>query len=814
MPNVTLQRRKNKRRKPDEIFQHGPIVFERYGRFVRARNLAGPEYFEEIRAKTPEIVESLEKDIREAIIRLREILAPLHPIPFLFNAYGEYFLAHMGIEDEASLTEDHAIALRMIDYCSSIFAASALPESPRLHTPDEFEQVKDCIRKLFDRTKHYVFWSRAIDVTSTNDRKAQAQAELTTKLVLQWIFVRSDRHSFFELPHYKTLLTALDSLLKRTLSVDATGLLFGLEKILDNAQRGLAAAGAIVSKLHKDSTAHPDFAKVLSLPHDERQDALARLAGLDPTIVEDAIESFFGPRLFNVKKSTGWPPDLLDRLSYRPGEAAYFLSTEKPGWPTLIWPIFQRPFLKIDDNEIYCFDYISFFDRFYRQLLRLLRELDPKCVEEINRSQSSAVEATASSLLAAIIPGSKVYKNAYYRVAGEWFESDIIITYKDTLIAIEVRSGSLTPTSPDDDLPSYFRSIESLIVKPAMQAWRLLDAFANSPLEIFDSNKGSRNLLVILHASDFHFTIPMAVSLDQLHMMGAYFANTISAIDNHATRPTWVLSLDDLRCFEKIFESPSIFLHYAKKRMAAAAEIAVEAHDEMDHLGLYFRENDYIQQTKDFSGKVGRIGYSSDIDKYFFSLGAGEPIARPGQKLSEQIAQLVRAGDACANPLSRLLISLVLDGDDEFRNEISKWIDHQKINPVASERFRLCVFSFVEEMLSLVCANEWTEQTKQTGLDEAKARLLKAAKVHRMFLGYVIIKGNAIELIDCVQISKTDIPDPEKERLRAIGDAQLERDFAHVTGKIGRNDPCPCGSGLKYKKCCLRRREAKPLDQR
>lgn len=21
---------------------------------------------------------------------------------------------------------------------------------------------------------------------------------------------------------------------------------------------------------------------------------------------------------------------------------------------------------------------------------------------------------------------------------------------------------------------------------------------------------------------------------------------------------------------------------------------------------------------------------------------------------------------------------------------------------------------------------------------------------------------------------------------------------------IGRNDPCPCGSGLKFKKCCLR----------
>jgi hypothetical protein len=26
--------------------------------------------------------------------------------------------------------------------------------------------------------------------------------------------------------------------------------------------------------------------------------------------------------------------------------------------------------------------------------------------------------------------------------------------------------------------------------------------------------------------------------------------------------------------------------------------------------------------------------------------------------------------------------------------------------------------------------------------------------------------------------------------------------------KIGRNDPCPCGSGKKYKKCCLRKHES------
>ena len=30
--------------------------------------------------------------------------------------------------------------------------------------------------------------------------------------------------------------------------------------------------------------------------------------------------------------------------------------------------------------------------------------------------------------------------------------------------------------------------------------------------------------------------------------------------------------------------------------------------------------------------------------------------------------------------------------------------------------------------------------------------------------------------------------------------------------KIGRNDPCVCGSGKKYKKCCLAREEGVELE--
>lgn len=30
-----------------------------------------------------------------------------------------------------------------------------------------------------------------------------------------------------------------------------------------------------------------------------------------------------------------------------------------------------------------------------------------------------------------------------------------------------------------------------------------------------------------------------------------------------------------------------------------------------------------------------------------------------------------------------------------------------------------------------------------------------------------------------------------------------------MTEKVGRNDPCPCGSGKKYKSCCLMKQEQK-----
>jgi preprotein translocase subunit SecA len=47
------------------------------------------------------------------------------------------------------------------------------------------------------------------------------------------------------------------------------------------------------------------------------------------------------------------------------------------------------------------------------------------------------------------------------------------------------------------------------------------------------------------------------------------------------------------------------------------------------------------------------------------------------------------------------------------------------------------------------------------------------------------------------EVDEHDCGDPE------CGEGHAGVPFRREAPKLGRNDPCACGSGKKYKKCCL-----------
>ncbi|MCZ6799877.1 MAG: preprotein translocase subunit SecA [Nitrospirae bacterium] len=69
------------------------------------------------------------------------------------------------------------------------------------------------------------------------------------------------------------------------------------------------------------------------------------------------------------------------------------------------------------------------------------------------------------------------------------------------------------------------------------------------------------------------------------------------------------------------------------------------------------------------------------------------------------------------------------------------------------------------------------------------------------------IKSDALERLYKVQLVRGERPAPEPEAASPQkislnrGEASAPKTFHRAQEKVGRNDPCPCGSGKKYKKC-------------
>ena len=68
-----------------------------------------------------------------------------------------------------------------------------------------------------------------------------------------------------------------------------------------------------------------------------------------------------------------------------------------------------------------------------------------------------------------------------------------------------------------------------------------------------------------------------------------------------------------------------------------------------------------------------------------------------------------------------------------------------------------------------------------------------------------IVETNTNEdssFFDDTSVSKLDAVLGSVPRSQVVYAGRVKQ-YVRTEPKIGRNDPCPCGSGKKYKKCCL-----------
>ena len=78
--------------------------------------------------------------------------------------------------------------------------------------------------------------------------------------------------------------------------------------------------------------------------------------------------------------------------------------------------------------------------------------------------------------------------------------------------------------------------------------------------------------------------------------------------------------------------------------------------------------------------------------------------------------------------------------------------------------------------------------------------IFRIEQLNEDFVGSTWVESSASH--DQAQ-SSSDMAQQQGQTDGTPGQDETTRTIRNIGPKVGRNDPCPCGSGKKYKKCCL-----------
>ena len=800
----------------EEVFL-GPIHLVRRGSRVMAQNLMNEEQHAEVLKRAAEHFPALCASIDERVATIRRLVCTFDPLELLHRGYFNLITQIHDKKVESEFAHAEGVAFRMIDYIQSVIVSTD-PETEETapFTEERWQELRGHVDALFiDLALNYHLCRSAQDKLNDPDYNHEYD-NFYMQAQMEWLSVRGDRYMVHDIPHLHDVLLPHDDVLRDLFGVSARALVDGAESIVRSLSEGLNNVMVEMEEIQqkvRNELASGAGGALDDEPDPARIQAFIEEQGWDAW--RDSIAGrMFGLDLFDVDKLTGFPAELLRELSWEPGaDSAFFGPGSFAGWPLRVWPVHVRPFLRLG-TKCYCFEYVTLMDSLYRVIERLIRRLRPSYRETWNQRQKAVSESLPFDLLRKLLPGASVHESVYYRwTTGDqgrpdWCETDGLVIYDDHIFIVEVKGGAFCQDAPATDFPAHMSSVEGLVLHPASQARRFIEYLESADeVTLFDSE---HKPIASIRRDAFRCITPSCFTLDSLSILAAQVETLQPLGLDIGDLPTWYASLDDLRAYADIFTSPLVFCHFIEQRMRAFSSPHMIARDELDHAGLYLEHNTYTDVAAEFAGSepTGWFGYRDKLDRYFHRLYRGDstPLL-PGDSIREPIFHILRILESKETAGRCRFASTLLDMDAESRKLFCDFL--QRVFPRQRTLKRIVPITLLgERTLTIFChtpdipspSSRWME-------DYAYMRLLRTKCSEGARLLLTFDANTRLTDASFEWLSTKSLPSDRVEALKEAGEEQAQQLIAthkDRTGKkkIGRNEPCPCGSGKKFKRCC------------
>lgn len=784
--------------KTDEYYNNGVFELARYGKVVSMRNLSTPKQQEEMLAFYKEEYPKVKERIDEKIQKIKNEISICNPLRLLKFTKDMAMLSHMNKFSEFDYTNEENVVIRAQEYIQSILVSSEnhFDDAESIENQEkQWHLVLADIEDLYNEFVYfYHYWSACkIDTGEISDEMMHYIVESQ-----MLYFVRGNRYQVFELEPLKNLLPTHNDILVELFGVTAEQIIEGLEQLEYSMSQGLADAWMDMGNKYDEFCEAVDLGADAEAAIEDARD-----------LMNPIVEKIFGEALNDISRVTGWDSRLIDALSLDVDECNYFFDgSEFSGWPIMEMPTKKKPFIKID-GIAYGFDYYSLFDNFYRALQKEIFRLKPEYVDTWSNRQNLASENMVKNLFLKLLPGATAYTGNYYPVGNslkQMNENDLLIIYENYLFIIEVKAGSFPQTPPINDFDAHIKAYTKLAQEADSQCNRTLKYIdGHQPALFYGADKKKK--FEINKISEFKEIYSFSVTVDNFN----YFAAKAEKLNFISlSSKTIVISYDDLLAYENYFDSPIYFLHFLKQRKLAIDIPQIALNDELDHLGMYISHNMYSITAAEFpaENRVNWHGFRKDLDDYFCRLYQPElsytkPLQDIPHKIDEILQFLKQGIEKNKIDIAHFLLNMSSEAKEDFCKAIHHALQRQ------SEIGRMVVMSAFGEIK--YCLFVSTPGIKIMEIAERQDYVLSAIlsdeSMPIMWINLDYDKDGNLLSVKGKECRYCDIPASDIDRLKELSIEYKKSRIASFHRqnhrKVGRNDLCPCGSGKKYKKCCI-----------
>ena len=468
----------------------------------------------------------------------------------------------------------------------------------------------------------------------------------------------------------------------------------------------------------------------------------------------------------------------------------------------------RKPFYQLLDGRILFGDLSNAYDVIFDEFEVIAKEDNSFYSKSYQKNKANWLEDRSYKHLCNIFPKEDIYQSLCYpdpdKKNGN-AELDLAVKWGPFLLIVEAKAKQFRFEGRVGDKSRLRTDIKKNVEDAFKQALRAKRYIRENERCQFKEKKTDRELSfksddikrIFLISVTFNHLGNIATRLDELEEFNLFINNDYP----------FSISESDLELITRAEITPDIFLHYIQRRIHLLKDHRKWIGDELDLFSAYLDcrllFNNMLSKNDQTFGSLCLTGYSTQFDE-LMAYERGEYPNKPQLLLNlpENVNKLFNALRYYDNDGARWVAFALLALDDQILNNITQLLLNIELVSLNNGAYRTMTYFENNTVISIV-------GTRDRDFGELREHIAGKALLekYRYKANKSIVLGvqynprqGSTRIFDTADYVEFDwhYDKNHEEMLAALPKAT-------ITKKFKRNEPCICGSGKKFKKCCINR---------